>query len=591
MSLVMRKRIKILLITTLLLQSCASGYNKQESVEQCLALFYIENQNDSILNIVHTLNSKGQVSNIHTILEAAALCEKGNMDGAKKTFEKIDEKELNTIDKYWYSHIEGLILFREKEYAKSYQILQTVLNQPELDIRATALSQRIIARILLLNNNRECIGWLAQSSESFRKAGLEKSVGINDKILGRFYMNVNNNKAAFECFSKSKKILEKYQDKLELYYIYINLLDYYIIANDLEKANYYANLCLPILHEYGDNQMKVVLYNNLGEIFLKQGKDNLAKEYFNKTIDIPPTYVGTKIRVGNAFIFLSQIALKEGDSRKATHYALQAENLFIDTHQYPESKKKVYSNLSIIYGSNRTLHQKYADSVAYYNEMLQREQIESDRKLYETQSELLKTNFSLQQLRIKNKQKKQTLLIVELFAAFIIIALLFYYSSERRKVKALKALAQKNIELADNHKEKMKSIQNQLEKSTNNRKKLDPDKQEELYSNIIHYLIEQKNFKRQEIGLDILASELNTNREYISQAINANNLTFNKLLRQIRIDEAIRILSDKNHPLHQAKFSHIAYELGYKSDKIFTSNFNKQTGMNPSEFRIQDKGK
>ncbi len=176
-----------------------------------------------------------------------------------------------------------------------------------------------------------------------------------------------------------------------------------------------------------------------------------------------------------------------------------------------------------------------------------------------------------------------------MFATLIIITLLFYYSSERRKVKALKALAQKNIELAGNHKEKMKSIQNQLEKSINNRKKLDPDKQEELYSNIIHYLIEQKNFKRQEIRLEMLASELNTNREYISQAINANNLTFNELLRQIRIDEAIRILSDKNHPLHQAKFSNIAYELGYKSDKIFTSNFNKQTGMNPSEFRIQDK--
>ncbi len=407
MSSVMKKHIKVLLITFLLLQSCEGNYNKQESVEECFTLFYIENQNDSILNILHTLNSKSKASNIRIILEAAALCEKGNTDEAKKIFQKIDKKELNTIDKYWYSHIEGLILFREKEYAKSYKTLQTVLNQSELDIRATALSQRIIARILLLNNNRECISRITQSSENFRKAGLEKSVGINDKILGRFYMNVNNNKAAFECFSKSEKILEKYQDKLELYYIYINLLDYYIIENDLEKANYYANLCLPIMHEYGDNQMKVLLYNNLGEISLKQGKDNLAKEYFNQTINIPPTYVGTKIRVGNAFIFLSQIALKEGDLRKATHYALEAEKLFIHTHQYPESKKRVYSNLSTIYKNNHSLHQKYTDSVTYYNEILQKEQIESDRKLYETQSELLKTNFSLQQLRIKDKQKNK----------------------------------------------------------------------------------------------------------------------------------------------------------------------------------------
>ena len=60
----------------------------------------------------------------------------------------------------------------------------------EFDVRAKGLALRILARIHFSSgDSNKATSYLAQSSDLFTKAALDKSVAINHKILARYYAN------------------------------------------------------------------------------------------------------------------------------------------------------------------------------------------------------------------------------------------------------------------------------------------------------------------------------------------------------------------------------------------------------------------
>ncbi|MFI3262866.1 MAG: AraC family transcriptional regulator [Rikenellaceae bacterium] len=98
--------------------------------------------------------------------------------------------------------------------------------------------------------------------------------------------------------------------------------------------------------------------------------------------------------------------------------------------------------------------------------------------------------------------------------------------------------------------------------------------------------IENKGFTQQGLTLDDLATELNTNRTYLSSYINeCYNLTFRAWITSQRIEYSKKLLQDED--LLSAS---IAVMIGY-SPNAFIKTFTKAEGMTPTQWRSENKKK
>ncbi len=100
---------------------------------------------------------------------------------------------------------------------------------------------------------------------------------------------------------------------------------------------------------------------------------------------------------------------------------------------------------------------------------------------------------------------------------------------------------------------------------------------------IIHSWIAGKGFTAPEITLDTLASELSTNRTYLSSYINQNmNCNFKTWIGELRIEEAKRLMLSNQ----EISLSEIGEMVGFSERVSFYRQFVKATGKTPQEFRM-----
>ena len=99
----------------------------------------------------------------------------------------------------------------------------------------------------------------------------------------------------------------------------------------------------------------------------------------------------------------------------------------------------------------------------------------------------------------------------------------------------------------------------------------------------ISKLIEEKElFKKKDIRLSDIASELATNRTYVSLIINSSlGTSFSDLINSYRIEHAKKLMAE------QPKMSHsdIAEQSGFSSRTSFLRTFKAKTGMSPKEWK------
>ena len=99
----------------------------------------------------------------------------------------------------------------------------------------------------------------------------------------------------------------------------------------------------------------------------------------------------------------------------------------------------------------------------------------------------------------------------------------------------------------------------------------------------------EKLYANQEISIYDLATALNTNSKYLSQAINRQlKKSFIVFINEYRIEEAKKmLLSDEYKHLTIEGIGQVA---GFKSKSAFNSAFKKMTGTTPSAFRQEREG-
>jgi len=105
----------------------------------------------------------------------------------------------------------------------------------------------------------------------------------------------------------------------------------------------------------------------------------------------------------------------------------------------------------------------------------------------------------------------------------------------------------------------------------------------ELKTELLHLLEQEKVYKQNDLNLNKLSEMLGTNRHNTSQVINEHfQMNFFDLINKFRIDEAVRMINDKNYS--HLNIIEIAYEVGYNNKVTFNKSFKKVHSVTPSQY-------
>ncbi len=353
----------------------------------------------------------------------------------------------------------------------------------------------------------------------------------------------------------------------------INIGNSYGGVDQYDSALYYYDSAY-VIEKMGVMHNSKYLKANKARVYLSLDKNEeallLYKEIYQE-MDPNDHYsnILTKMNLGEAYLKVDSIL-------QGKHYLLLALTEAEQTNLTPQLPS-IYWSLGQAYHMNHQNDSAYHYIIQAYllRTNLQEELISQETSKIALQHEIeqYEQEKKSNQLKLENEKQAQLILWISLIFSFtLVMSLLFLYF--RIKGKNI-VLAQQNLELTKNPKEKEREKTDKEEIS---------DKEIELIEQLRTAFHQEKIYMNPELTLDSLAKHLNTNRSYLSEAINKNfELSYSNLINKVRIEAARTHLTSRE--FDNFSIEGIAKHVGYKSVSSFNSAFKKITGITPSYFR------
>ena len=187
---------------------------------------------------------------------------------------------------------------------------------------------------------------------------------------------------------------------------------------------------------------------------------------------------------------------------------------------------------------------------------------------------------------IRQQRRFQLLLLLLLFAVGISTVVYILY---RRKDKMYKQIVRQQYEFLKKEKKAAQPAMPPPASTSPQTEKPSPDRDDhavrdaELFARIEYLMQTEGVYRQNDLTIERLAERLDTNRTYISRAINQQaGKTFSSYVNSYRIDEAVRRLSDVDD---DTPLKALAQTLGYNHLQTFYTSFQSAIGMPPSKYR------
>lgn len=187
---------------------------------------------------------------------------------------------------------------------------------------------------------------------------------------------------------------------------------------------------------------------------------------------------------------------------------------------------------------------------------------------------------------IRQQRRFQLLLLLLLFAVGISTVVYILY---RRKDKMYKQIVRQQYEFLKKEKKAAQPAMPPPGPTSPQTEKPSPDRDEhavrdaELFARIEYLMQTEGVYRQNDLTIERLAERLDTNRTYISRAINQQaGKAFSSYVNSYRIDEAVRRLSDVDD---DTPLKALAQTLGYNHLQTFYTSFQSAIGMPPSKYR------
>jgi len=440
------------------------------------------------------------------------------------------------------------------------------------------------------------------------------------RLKGSYYFNSKDYKRALNNYLKVSYYAKKHNDKKLIFKSNYCIGTIKRIINEKEKAlklykeNFtfakknlgkqidtinYINSIAAIANIFNDMELgdSSSIYNKLGfkearnfnnEYFmhhfsLNEGVSMYYKNKYKEAIDSLekhiPFFENTKDRdnLSIAYYYSGSSYAKINNIERAVLYYKKVDTIFKETKTSYPVYRLAYSELISYYKQKNDLR----NQLVYINQLIKVDSTLNDQLLYLNKRifkdyDIPKLKSEKGQIINKMNQNKtiyQRVLYVFLFIIlFSIVA--FFYQYRKRKVyknKFLDILNSKN------------DIKNDI--TIKEYKALDIS--EEIIKKTLKGLEEfeqSKSFLLPNVSLNSLATELNTNSNYLSKIINHyKNQSFSNYINTLRIEYFI-IAAKTDSTLRKYTIKAIASEVGFKNSESFSKAFNKIKGIKPSYF-------
>ncbi|MCT3702488.1 helix-turn-helix transcriptional regulator [Elizabethkingia anophelis] len=328
------------------------------------------------------------------------------------------------------------------------------------------------------------------------------------------------------------------------------------------------------------------LNNNISATFLDQNNIDSAQVYTEKVANI--THLDTLVPrlYGISQMSLGEIAYRKNNLKDANFYLKKALPIF-EKDKYSDKLLKLYSLLTKLY----ILQNKPKEALQYKEkETLQRANLENTKV---TAIDLTINKIEKYRLEIEKTHKTYKYIYI-CIGSIIAITFLFYSLYQKKKNKKEKILYQKIIHKLERElKEDITNrFQNEIKKTEKTFKEnsLSEGVEEDLLRKLMKFENLTK-FTNPNLSLSMLATQLNTNTNYLSEVINIHKgKNFNAYINELRINYICnKIINEPEYCNY--KISYLAQISGFSSHSVFTKVFKNVTGISPSVFINQSRGK
>lgn len=553
------------------------------SLSQAIRCFYVENQPDSVehyLSVARLDKQSEEDGVLIDLIHIGNLCESGNGDEALIGFNGVADQSQSEspLLRGWYNTVGGLVYFRNEQYQNAYRMLSGAQRINELGSNNKGLVMRMLARTCLnMGDYPGFLDWIDQSTANYQVENQMKSVFINEKLIGRYFMLIDNKESALSYFQKALTGLKTFNDQLEKFYVYVNLTDFNLKSHQIDKAQCYVDSCLMIAMQYDLANLKASSFINLGEIEMAKQQNEKAIGHFQTALSNFIASNDTRGTIATRLL-LSGCLLKTTKIREAAHQAQQALALAQQTERR-ELVRQAHLAMAKVFkiGGQADSALCHTELAMTLKDSLFNVKTAQSKAFYEVKNGLEEKEHELELAYLKHKKQRMGIWALGILLCVISVFALIIYRLLLIRSKNLKALVLKNLELANEKKPtKTADAPNYS---------MDAVKSLLLYQQVQTFLQTERHYAQKDLTIETTAKELKTNRDYLSKSINEHFGRFNDLVNFYRIQEAEIIISTPAHPFFHHKFEYIADHVGFASYSSFIEAFKKVTKLSPSQFR------
>ncbi len=317
-------------------------------------------------------------------------------------------------------------------------------------------------------------------------------------------------------------------------------------------------------------------YNALqfSDCYLRMGEDSLALSYYKKSMRY--TQKNNMLNeLSELYMIKSRLLFNAGKMDSSLVYVEKSFDAF---RKKPHSKNQllaIYKSLYEIHDKldNYTKANNYLKLYVSLQDSLYRDAQSAREMQILAESDYQKAVKKMNMLKAKN----YFLLALTILTTLFLIIVISYYL---RLSNANKSLVDKNLEIAHadiSLGQKKIAVKDTPGATTNG------IEQEELIHDLKHLITKEKLYLQNDISINDIAKKLNSNRTYLSRAINKKlNMNFIAYINDLRIQEAVRGISTGK--FKNLTIEGIASEVGFNNRVSFNSAFKKYTGVSPSYF-------
>lgn len=378
---------------------------------------------------------------------------------------------------------------------------------------------------------------------------------------------------------------------------------------------------------------------HLGEIYQLKSQPDSALLFINRAIDVCKEHDFKDIAI--AYVALSGILFDKGRLSEADHYAelaiKQAEEssnmmvlanaydqkayicrqrgLYAESNKWLEQELEIGESLELVKSQIYELMARNHEALGNKDEALRcmtraKELADStnasDREHMKRERDM---SFSIidqeRQLEFNRRQlQNRSIIIGSLIALVLLLAYILWISIRNlhRRNALYKNIVRQQMESIEREKNlntRIKELENapvtkpvekvlandSLTAETETDKSIPSEKHQRIYAEVCRLMEEDHIYTDSQLNRESLAQMVGTNKSYLTNIIGecSGGMNLSQFINKYRLQEAIRILSDKDHidyPLKQ-----VASDLGFGSISTFYKLFQDKVGMSPSAYR------